>query len=284
MEKHFSIKEIIEQELKADDLKLPFPESMVSTLNKILSNEDLSVEDLTAMLKKDASLTVKILNLANSAFYSGLSKIKTLNHAIARIGLMSIKSFLTASLMKEYLSKNAGFNDFFMTNWRHSLGCAICSKRIAEQAKIRSLCEDAYLVGLIHDIGTAFILNLLNRLKRNQKTEQDMPEGLVKEIIDAFHPMAGAKILEKLNFDNKYCNIVATHHNPALFEEQEDHLFNILQIADNIMHKTGISIYPENNISIIGISSTAKLGIEPLFIATMEVDLEEEITNMDNLL
>jgi HD-like signal output (HDOD) protein len=285
IEKTLSIKDLIEKELSSDDLELPFPDTMASMLNTMLGKETLSIPDLGNMVERDASLTAKILNLSNSAFYSGLEKTRTVDRAIARVGMLSIKGFLTASLLKEvFVSKGGFFGQFFLCNWRHSLGCAICAKRIAEESKLKSLCEDAYILGLVHDIGTIFILSILNRLKKSSKSHEDLTEDLVKEIIESFHPAVGARILEKLNFDLKYCRIVATHHDPGQFSEQEDPLFNILQVANSIMHKVGISINPNKDISIISIPSTAKLGLEPLFIAMLEIDIEEILATMDGLL
>jgi HD-like signal output (HDOD) protein len=285
MEKPVSIKDLIEKELGCDELKLPVPDTMASTLNMMLGNEALSLPDLGTMVARDASLTAKIMNLSNSAFYSGLEKTRTVDRAIARIGMLSIKSFLTASLMKEVFGSKSGiYGELFLINWRHSLGCAICAKRIAEQAKLKSVCEDAYLLGLVHDIGTIFILSLLDRLKNGWGKGQNLTVSLVKEIIESFHPAAGTKILEKLNFDSKYCRIAATHHEPLLFEDQEDPLFNILQVANNIMRKVGISINPDQDISIISLPSTAKLGLEPVFIAMLEINIEEMLVTMDALL
>jgi HD-like signal output (HDOD) protein len=129
-----------------------------------------------------------------------------------------------------------------------------------------------------------FILNMLVNLKKESKGDMDLNEELVKEILVAFHPTVGAKVLEKLNFDVNFCRIVATHHDPDQYGNQEDSLFNILQIANNLMRKIGISITSDRDVSLVSLPSTAKLGIEPLFIATLEIDIEEQLAAMDDLL
>jgi HD-like signal output (HDOD) protein len=285
MEIPLSIKNLIEKELERNDLKLPFPDTMASILNTILGNEYLSVSDLANIVGLDASLTTRILNLSNSVFYSGLEKTRTVDQAIARIGLGPIRNVLTASLMKEaFVSVSGSCADFFLTNWRHSLGCAVAAKRIAKKTKFKSLGEDAYLLGLVHDVGNMFIMSVIERFKKSWENNQGVTENLIREILDAYHPTVGAKIIEKFGFETQYCRIVATHHEPALFEEQEDPLFNILQVADSIMRKVGISINPNKDISIISLPSTAKLGLEPSFITMIEDNIEEMLAAMDNLI
>ena len=74
--------------------------------------------------------------------------------------------------------------------------------------------------------------------------------------------------------ETDYCGIVATHHEPESYGNQDDSLFNILQVANNLMRKVGISISSDRDVSIVSLPSTAKLGLEPLFIATLELDIE----------
>jgi HD-like signal output (HDOD) protein len=285
MTNDFSIRDYIERHLESEDIDLPFPESLAVELNSMINDENVTVHTIAQKIERDPSLTAKVLNLSNSAFYSGLEKTRTVDRAISRIGMRTMKSLLMAILMKEVFIAKGGFlKGFFTLNWRHSLGCAICAKAIAEQAKLKSLAEEAYLLGLIHDIGTMFILNLIVSLKKESGGELDLSENLVREVLEAFHPSIGAKILEKLNFETRHCRIVSTHHEPDLYDNQEDSLFNILQIANNLMRKVGISITPDTNISIISIPGTARLGVDPLFIATMEIDIEEQLSSMDDLL
>jgi putative nucleotidyltransferase with HDIG domain len=280
-----SIKDLIEHELAKEEIDLPIPNIMASQLGTLLGNEDVDIEKLSKIIERDPSLTAKILNLSNSVFYSGLMKVKTVDRSIARVGLISIKNFLLTSVMKEVFNgEGQYFREKFIMNWKHSLGCAICSKRIAEQINLKSISEDAYILGLLHDIGTIFIFNTLNHVKM-KKESFDFSEGLIQEIIETFHPTIGAKVLKKLNFDEKYCRIVATHHDPvAASDDGDDPLFNILQVANNLMRKIGISITPDQNISIISIPATAKLGIDPLFIAMLEVDIEDTLHTMDSML
>jgi hypothetical protein len=77
MENSISIRDYIESHLESDDLDLPFPESIAVELNSMLGDDSTSVPALAQKIEKDPSLTAKILNLSNSAFYSGTTSSST---------------------------------------------------------------------------------------------------------------------------------------------------------------------------------------------------------------
>jgi putative nucleotidyltransferase with HDIG domain len=284
MEQDTSLKEIIEQELTREEIDLPIIKEMASKLGHLLGNDDADINNLSQMIEKDPSLTAKVLNLSNSVFYRGLGMVKSVDRAIARVGLSSIRNFLTTvSLKNVFKGEGAHFQERFKINWRHCLGCAVCCKRIAEHLKLRSS-EDAYLVGLLHDIGVISIFNSLSKVSNRRETNREFSDELVNEIIGSFHASIGAKVLTRLNFEERLCKIVEFHHHPDEYPVKDDSLYHILQISDMIMRKIGIAFDPDPDLSIVSKPDMTKLGLDPLFVAILEVDLEDALVNMENMI
>lgn len=285
METNLSLKDLIEQELSHEEIDLPIIDTMAVNLGNLLNKDDVSNDELAKVIERDPSLTAKVLNLSNSVFYAGLVKVKTVDRALARVGLMPIRSFLMTVTMKGVF-KGGGthFQESFKLNWQHSLGCAVCAKRITEHLKLRSVAEDAYVLGLLHDIGTISIFNSLSKVAKTQEGSASLSEELIREIILSFHAPIGAKVLARLNFDERFCRIVEMHHNPDDYPDKDDPLFNILSVANNLLKKIGLAFEPDPHVSLVSLPSTAKLGLDPMFIAMLEVDLEDSLQNMENLL
>jgi len=280
-----SVKKIIEEELARDEIKLPLAENVAVNLGGLLHKDEINIAELSALVEKDPSLTAKVLNLSNSPLYAGLVKIKTVEQAITRLGIKAVKNFLmTISFRDVFRGGGQYLRSQFTINWRHSLACGICARRVAENSSLAFVSEEAYLLGLLHDIGTISILNTLARLKKKKDSGFELHDELVLEIIYTFHSSIGAKILRKLNFDDKFCSIVETHHDPESFPDQDDPLLNILQVANHLLQKIGISLKPDPNISIVGLPGTGRLGLDPLFISVMEVDLEDMLSNTEKIL
>ncbi|MEA2102656.1 MAG: HDOD domain-containing protein [Thermodesulfobacteriota bacterium] len=280
-----SLKEIIEHELAAEEISLPIMDNMASNLHSMLMDENVSIQKLAEVIEKDPSLTIKVLNLSNSSFYAGLAKVRNVDRAISRIGLKTIKNFLmTVSLKGAFHSKGKRFHDLFQMNWEHSLGCALCGKRIAEQINLKSIAEDAYLLGLLHDIGTVSILNTLNKYYENMKQAMDVNDNIVNEILNAFQARAGAMILEKMHFDERFCKIVSMQDRPEEYNDPDDPLFNILKVSNHVLDKAGISLNPDPTIALMGLPYTRKLRLEAMFFAVIEVDLEDSLENMKDMI
>jgi HD-like signal output (HDOD) protein len=285
MEANLSLKDIVEQELNQEEIDLPIVDTMAVNLGNLLNKEDVAFDELAKVIEKDPALTAKVMNLANSVFYAGLVKVKNVDRAIARVGLMAIRSFLmTVSMKSVFKSAGAHFEERFKLNWQHSLGCAVCCKRIAEHVKLRSIAEDAYMLGLLHDIGTISIFNALTKVSKKQDGPVDLSDNLVNEIIGSFHASVGGKVLGRLNFEERFCRIVELHHNPDDYPDKDDPLFNILYVANNLLKKIGLAFEPDPHVSIISLSASGKLGLDPMFVAMLEVDLEDSLQNMENLL
>lgn len=284
MKENASLIEMIEEKLKTDEIGLPIPKDVALNLSILLGKEDIEVRETSRLIEKDPSLTAKILNLSNSPVYSGLVKIKSIEQAIARLGAKTVKNFLMTIKFKDvFMSRDNFMEKRFKINWQHSLACALCAKKIAESSNLAFISEDAYLLGLMHDIGVIPILGSIAEV-RKEKSHIEFNDELIEEIIMTFHPWAGKQILHKLNFDEKIEDITETHHTPEKYQDQDDPLFCILQVAENIVNKIGISMTPDPNISILGLPYTSKLGLDPMFISVTEVDLEDMLSDTDRLL
>lgn len=284
MNRDLSLSEIIERELSQEEIDLPVIEEMASRLLHLLNKDEVDIDTLANIIGQDSSFTAKVLNLSNSVFYRGLVPVKSVDRAIARVGLMSIRNFLlTVSLKNVFKGGGKYFQEKLKINWRHSLGCAVCAKKISEHLKLRSS-EDAYLVGLLHDIGTISIFSTLSKISGDAERHMEMSNDLIQEITGAFHAAIGAKVLSRLNFEERICRIVEFHHRPDEYPVKDDTLFYILLVSDLLVRKVGIDFCPDPDISIMSKPYVAKLGLDPMFIAVLEVDLEDMLLKMEDVL
>jgi HD-like signal output (HDOD) protein len=59
---------------------------------KLTDNELASIVTLGKIIDKDVSITAKILNVANSAYFGISANVRTLNEGILRIGFLNVKN------------------------------------------------------------------------------------------------------------------------------------------------------------------------------------------------
>ena len=115
-----------------------------------------SASDLKETILKDQSISAKILNLANSAYYGYMKKVEDITQAIVILGFDTIIDVaVSVSVLK-------AFNDIRIEVfekekfWMHSLATAETSKLISKYLQEKSL-EVYFIIGLLHDIGKVIL-------------------------------------------------------------------------------------------------------------------------------
>ena len=72
-----SLATLIEESIENQDLHLPVFNPVATKVQELISSDDYNGDDLAAILEKDQALAAHILKISNSAFYAGLSPVKT---------------------------------------------------------------------------------------------------------------------------------------------------------------------------------------------------------------
>lgn len=111
-----------------------------------------SVAELVSLIKRDAVLATRVLQVANTAaFTTNKPRVMTVDEAVRNIGLGSVRNIATTVGIFDAFPPDAadGFN--LMRCWQHSFAVAAILERIT--AKLDGLPPGAaHLVGLCHDL------------------------------------------------------------------------------------------------------------------------------------
>jgi putative nucleotidyltransferase with HDIG domain len=119
----------------------------------LADDDEASAEKLTAMISSDQSLSVKVLGLANSAYYGYRAKIGTIRHAVIIIGTNMLKQLSLSVLVCSTMGRGGKNRTEF---WKHSFGTATASAMIATRIGL-SDGDLAFMAGLLHDVGKMII-------------------------------------------------------------------------------------------------------------------------------
>lgn len=139
--------------------ELPTLPSIVYELNRVINDPMSSTSDVEKIMGNDASLTTKVLKLANSAYYAIPGGVTSLQRAIAYIGYDTINQLaLSASIIKSLGPKSHGLFDL-PAFWKHALGVAMASEVIAKEVKYKTP-SDLFTCGLVHDMGKVALFNV----------------------------------------------------------------------------------------------------------------------------
>lgn len=204
---------------------------------EIIEDERSSFENLAVVIETDQALATKILRIANSAFYGLISKVSSLEHAIAILGTKELKSIILGLSVYNFFSSNGRSLDPTQF-WRHSIVCSQVSKLLGTHFDIRND-ETLFVAGLIHDIGKIVVdqyfheefLEIVDLVTSNRTTFSRAE----KEILGTTHYQIGAKLLQHWNFPKKIIIEVLYHHAP--WHDQNCETGSIIIYLANIFSK-----------------------------------------------
>lgn len=132
---------------------LPSMPKVVQEVLQLLNQQDLTLSNLAHKVSHDPVISAKVLRLANSSYYGASRSIKTVDDAIAMIGLSHLQTMVVASGVTSTFTKIQGLD--LPKFWRHSLVTASVSSELAKH--FEKNIEVAYVAGLMHNIGELLI-------------------------------------------------------------------------------------------------------------------------------
>lgn len=156
-------------------------------LLKELANPEVTQVTIMSYINRDPALASEVLRMSNSSLFkeSGREAIINLNDALVLLGLNNLKTIVSSVLMKRLMQiAPIYFRMFGQQLWQHSLDCAHACQELAK-FYANADPNNAYLVGLMHDIGKLAIFSLLTKALAQHLDTQ--PRGAVFSAIVRDH-------------------------------------------------------------------------------------------------
>jgi len=185
-------------------------------LSHLLSVPNASIKMISNIISEDPAIAAMVLKIVNSAAYGFYNKIGDLQHAVVILGLNEIKNLVLATSIYKVVKEFKASSAFDMQEfWKHSIGCAILARVLAETAYLKNP-ENVFTGGLLHDIGklihAAYLREDFNRVLVNVvETGSQMSES-EKNILGFDHAQTGSALAEKWNLPRETVNMIAHHH------------------------------------------------------------------------
>jgi HD-like signal output (HDOD) protein len=135
---------------------LPSFSPLTVRLLQVSSDENCSLTDITELIKKDPSLTIRILKLANSAFFRSRYSTISVQDAVLRIGISQTRLLaLSLSLKDTFPLGKIGAADY-RHFWRLSLYQGLIARLLAKQEDP----EEAFTAAFTLEIGLLIFLRV----------------------------------------------------------------------------------------------------------------------------
>jgi HD-like signal output (HDOD) protein len=168
------IHQLIEQQLVAGAPGIPMLPEVAVRVMRLSADPAANAERLAALVKVDVALSASLLRVANGVTRRPVEPIRSLQQAIAWLGLDETASLAFTLVVQGRLLNIPGQNQAVRRLWRHALASALWSRQLAQRvAYDPNLC---YLCGLLHEVGKPVVLAVAHELATGAQLQLTLPQ------------------------------------------------------------------------------------------------------------
>ena len=186
-------------------------------LRSLLTEEDVSIGKIEAILRHDPGLAANVLRLANSAYFGIPTKVSSLRHAVMLLGTKRFAQIaVTASMNKVMDTAVEGYRLSPGELWLHSIAVSTIAEALAKNRNLNQN-NDFFTPALLHDLGKLVLGEFVKKELSNFESLVNKGVPIViaeKEVLGTDHAEIGALILNKWRFPCDLIDAVRWHHYP----------------------------------------------------------------------
>lgn len=152
----------IYEDLNANRLLLPSLPHVAVRIGEAVKADDADARKIATLIESDPAMAVKLVKAANSARFGGADQVRTVNQAVARLGLQNTQILvITFALREMFRTPSKMLEKRMITLWEHSRRIAALAQVLAERVGSFNI-HEALLAGLVHDIGVLAVIGYAN--------------------------------------------------------------------------------------------------------------------------
>jgi putative nucleotidyltransferase with HDIG domain len=266
----------------------------ISTLPEVTTQIIKTVEDpkssaqkLHQIVSHDPALVTRVLKVVNSAFYGLPGQVASIERAVVMLGVNAVKNIAVAASLGQ-LFRGTKLCDGFTAKdlWTHCIAVACAARDLSKQAKL-PVVDEAFLAGMIHDIGLLVSLQTWPE-KLRLVCEQARASGrnfceIEREVIGVDHEQLGKALCEKWNFPKSCALVAGNHHQPGKAADGGRVLVTVIAVADAIAASSGQGFTLTRLHDPVDPTVAASVGLTPAVIEATRQRLPELVSAASSL-
>ncbi len=192
--------------------------SMPQVLLRFLSmaeDDRASMNELATVVGQDPALSAHVLIAANSVALRRGGELKSLDQCLVALGTRLVRTMAACLAVQTVFARTVGDPSYDLAGfWRHSLQVAELSRALAIRLE-RADFEEAYLAGLLHDVGQLLLLGGMGRrygALLAWSHDEDTLLALERPELGTDHAVVGAWLLDQWRLSSFMADAVLFHH------------------------------------------------------------------------
>jgi diguanylate cyclase (GGDEF)-like protein len=217
-------------------IDIPSPPKIVVRILEAVQEDESCFAELGKIISADPALTAKMLKVANSSLYGFSGRVKTIEGALAILGINTLKnialSFIIVNKMQGRSDEIFDFEYF----WKRSVTAAVAAQLVSGMLNGES--DDVFVSGLLQDIG---VLVMFHDLADDYievlsaKSATGVSTALIeKRLIGFNHCELGSALLKKWGLPKSIYLPVFFHHTSQGVPERYRLATDILNLSNKL--------------------------------------------------
>jgi putative nucleotidyltransferase with HDIG domain len=206
------------------------------------ADNDIDPRRLIALVSKDPVFTIRVLRLANVAAFAASGEVTSIEIAVVRLGTRAVRNAVLAACLSAWAQTVDVYGRRGVEEIQHAVGTACLARRLAE--RLRFVSDDAFVNGLLHDVGKLFLLKLRAEYLR-LGGRPPSPEEF-DEVVTSQHAEMGASALQLWGLPDSVRVPVRWHHDP-MSAPSHAQTAALTYTANCLSHRYGFGCQPDED-------------------------------------
>jgi HD-like signal output (HDOD) protein/CheY-like chemotaxis protein len=216
--------------------RLPSAPTTYWELTAAASKAETSLADLAAIVERDPAMSLKVLQLVNSAYFGAARRVSSVQQAVGRLGVELLKALTLSVQAFEALSAPPCEGFSIDDLQQHSFVTARLAKQLTPDPVSGA---EAFATSVLHDVGKLVLAvgarqQFSEILAEQRKTGRLLYE-VEQERLGTTHAEVGAYLLGSWGLPLTMVEAVAYHHMPSSATEAPLPVLAAVHVADALM-------------------------------------------------
>lgn len=255
----------------------------------MLCRPTVKASEVAALVEREPALYARVLRVANSPFYGCRCAIRTLQQAIVLLGLDAVRGIAAAACLDRQLMRDRETTTLDLKSLVvHSLATAVAAETLA-RARVPALASDAFIAGLLHNLGIAVQLHVdgagVRALVERRRLEPAADLRRIEaECIEVGHEECVATVFEAWGFPASLIEATRHHHAPAGAADAYRQLAALVSLGANLGVRTGHAFVLEPVAVEPDPQAMRVVGLEPADLDAVAGALPERVAALSHAL
>ena len=261
----------------------------VSAILSTLYQPGVSAREMSRVISQEPSMTARVLRVANSPLYGQARTVSTIDRAVILLGLETVRGIAAAACMRDAILRttpSAPIDTHSLL--RHSIATGLAARALSAFGHA-ALAEDAFVAGVIHDLGIAVLARLCEEGVKEVMAEARSDStrdisALERERIGIGHAHCAGIVFEGWHLPASLTAAASHHHEPQLAPVEHRMLAALVSLADEMSRRCRLGFVCENTPEDASAHAGALLGIARAHLDGVEAALPRSLAELERVL